>query len=303
MLTSKFGGFWACAFILGVAAFGQTPPTATPAAGQTPAQTPAPAKPAITTTPAAAPSQPTKRELDPVDEMFSLGVFYWRPGGTPGFRAGKSVPDPTSGHLDLTKNPKRGNGFLLTIPTGHYNKLEIAYWRLYDSGDVRAPNKIDIFGASVQNNERLNTYYKLSNVKVAWNYLTFPAPPFDAKLRIKTFWEVQFVRMDPTIGFPDARNNPPPIRPKQTLLYPGAGLGAEYLASKHFRLEARGSGMALPGRSAYWDIEGSAVARIRRVEVFASMKGFHFRTSAKQPTYIQGTYWGPSFGLRWVFKP
>ena len=52
-------------------------------------------------------------------------------------------------------------GVMLTIPTGKYNKVELGYWRAYDSGDLRAPNKVSVFGANVANNELLNTYYTL----------------------------------------------------------------------------------------------------------------------------------------------
>jgi hypothetical protein len=285
--------------LFGAIAFGQAPPATPPK----PAQAPAPPTQTTTTpAPAAAPATSAKPPLDGVDDMFSLGIFYWRPGGTPGFRGGKLVPDPTSSYLNLTDNPNRGNGFILTVPTGHYNRLDVSYWRLYDSGDVRSQNKISIFGANIQANERLNTTYKISNVKVAWNYLTFPAPPFDSKLRIKTFWEVQWTQMNPTIYFPDAKNSPAPINPKQSLFLPGGGLGLEYIWSKKFRVEAHGSGMGFPNKSAYYDIEGSAVGRIKKVEIFASMKGYHFRTSPKQTTFIKGTYWGPSFGIRYVFR-
>lgn len=235
--------------------------------------------------------------------MFSLGVFFWMPQGRPGFRAGPLVPDPLTGRLNLTDNPYRANGAILTFPTGGFNRMEISYWRVNDSGDVRAPNRLAIFGANIANNELLNTKYKLTNLRVAWNYLTYPVPPYDEKLRIKTFWEIQYTQMSPTIYFPEARNSPAPINPKQNVFYPGFGLGLEYVASRAFRLEARGSGMAFPGRSGYYDLEASAVGRIRKVEIYAGVKAFHFHTSPKKEiTYTTGTLWGPMAGIRWVFR-
>jgi hypothetical protein len=235
--------------------------------------------------------------------MLSVSVFYWLPKGQPGFRAGNSVPDPSTGYLDLTKDPNRGNGLQITFPTGGFNRLEIGYWRLYDAGDVIAPHKLSIFGANIQKGELLNTQYKLSNLRAAWNYLTYPVPPFDSKLRIKTFWEVQWTRMDPIIGFPQASGSPAPINPKQNVFYPGFGAGVEYVQSRHFRLEARGSGFAWPSHSGYWDVEGSAIGRISHVELFATYKGFHFHTSpTKDETYEKGTFWGPMLGVRWVFR-
>ena len=277
--------FWTIALVLCSVAVGQTAPAA-----QTPAPAPAPAKAAS-----------TKPPREGIDDMFSVSLFMWKPSGQPGFRPGPFVPDPTSSTLNLTKDPSRANGAMVTIPTGGFNRLEIGYWRAYDAGDLRAPNKMSIFGANIANNELLNTYYRLSNIRVAWNYLTYPVPPFNTKLRLKSFWEFQYTKFQPTLNFPEAKNSPAPLTPKQSVRYPGFGLGVEYIPSKHFRLEARGSGMAFKGRSGYYDIEASAVARIKKVEVFGGMKGYHFHTTPhNQNTYTQGTLWGPSFGLRYV---
>lgn len=265
-------------------------------AAQTPAPAPSPSKPAAPAKPAS-----VKPPREGIEDMFSVSLFSWMAKGTPGFRPGPFVPDPLTSTLDLTKDPRRSNGVMLTIPTGGFNRLEVSYWRMNDAGDVRAPNKLGIFGANIANNERLNTLYKLENYRVAWNYLTYPVPPFDAKLRVKSFWEFQYTVMKPTLGFPEAKNSPAPITPKQSVKYPGFGLGLEYVASKHFRLEGRGSGMAFPGRSGYYDIEANAIVRAKKFEIFGGMKGYHFHTTRKnQVTYTTGTYWGPSFGLRYV---
>jgi hypothetical protein len=190
---------------------------------------------------------------------------------------------------------------MLTIPTGAFHRLELSYWRMNDSGDVHAPAKLSLFGANIQNNERLNTRYKLTNFRAAWNYLSWPVPSYDAKLRLKSFWEVQWTQMKPTLGFPEAKGNPAPIQPNQGVFLPGAGLGIEYIPSTRFRLEARGSGMAWPKRSGYYDLEASAVLRIMKVEIFGGLKAFHFHTSPrKEQVYLQGTMWGPIAGLRWV---
>ena len=235
--------------------------------------------------------------------MFSISAFYWRPDyGQPGFRAGKFVADPTSGYLNLTSKPYRANGAMLTFPTGGFNRMEIGFWRVNDSGDLRAPAKLAMFGANIANNEKLNTKYKITNIRVAWNYLSFPVPPFDSKLRLKSFWEVQYTKFLPTIYFPEAKNSPAPIQPKQSVFYPGVGLGVEYVASKHFRMETRGSGMMLPGKSGYYDVEANLTGRIHKVEIFGGVKGFHFHTPKKQETYVTSTMWGPMVGLRWVFR-
>jgi hypothetical protein len=60
--------------------------------------------------------------------------------------------------------------------------------------------------------------------------------------------------------------------------------------------------MTLPGKSGYYDVEANAVGRIRKLEIFGGIKGFHFHTSSKQETFTTSTMWGPMAGLRWVFR-
>jgi hypothetical protein len=241
------------------------------------------------------------KDLTPVKDQFTVSAFYWKPDGQPGFRAGAFVADPTTRFLDLTKKPNRASGFNLTFPTGSFNRLEVGAWRLSDGGVVFAPDRLNLFGANIKSGERLDTIYRITNLHVAWNYLTFPAPPFDAKLRVKTFWEFQYNSISPVVGFPDVKNSPEPIRPSQSVMYPGAGLGLEFIPSRHFRVEARGSGMAFPGRSGYYDVEASMVGRIKMVELFAGAKLYHLHSSPKKnDAYIQGTFFGPMVGLRWV---
>ncbi len=263
-------------------------------------QAPAPAPPP---TPAPTPVSQAKPPREGVEDILSVTAYYWRPtSGQPGFRAGKFVPDPTSGFLNFPSKPFRADGAMVTFPTGGFNRLELAYWRVNDSGDVRAPAKLAIFGANIANNERLNTQYRITNIRASWNYLSFPVPPFDAKLRLKSFWEVQYTKFLPTLGFPEAKNSPAPIQPKQSVFYPGVGLGLEYVASRNFRLESRGSGMTLPGKGGYYDVEANFVGRISKVEIIGGIKGYHFHTSTKLETKVTSTMWGPMVGVRWVFR-
>jgi hypothetical protein len=261
------------------------------------AQAPAPAPPPpAPTKPAPAP----KPVNEAIKDQFTLSVFYWKPDGAPGFRAGQSVADPQTRYLDLVK-PSRAAGLTLTFPTGSFNRLEIGAWRASDTSTVVAPHRLLLYGANIREGDRLDTTYRTTNIRAAWNYLTWPAPPFGAKFRVKTFWEIQYTQFTSQIGFPDARNNPEPIRPKQSVWYPGAGLGFEYVPSKYFRIDARGSGMAFPSRSGYYDVEANIVGRFKMVEVFAGGKLFHYHGSPKKSdTYIQQTLWGPLAGIRWV---
>jgi hypothetical protein len=235
--------------------------------------------------------------------MLSVGVFYWRQDyGRPGLFPGNLNFNTASTRLDLGKST-RANGFVITIPTGDYHRLEIGYWDNRGSGSSRATQPLNLFGANVRNNELLTNNYRIQNIRVAWNYLTFPVPAMGAKFRVKTFWEVQHTRIKPTVGFPESTVNPDAtVGDKKAITWPGVGIGMEYVPSTHLRFEARVSGMAFPGRSRYADAEASIVGSVKSVEIFGGLKGFHFRTSPKSDTIQQGYLWGPMAGVRWVFK-
>ena len=259
------------------------------AAQQEPAQAPA------------APSPVKPQEPENIERMMSISLYDWLPNGGPKFRGGVTVIEPPSHTLALPKKPSRAYGAMLTIPMRGSTRLELSFETIHDRGNALAPTDLVLFGVTIPKDEPLAMDYSLRHVKGSWNYLTYPNPPQDAKFRIKTLWEVHYLQLYPTV-IATASGPDQPFSAKRTILLPAAGLGLEYVASKHFRLELRGSGMGFPNHSALGDGEASAVVRVRRVEIFAGAKALYFRTSPKQETYINGTLWGPYGGLRWVFR-
>ena len=181
-------------------------------------------------------------------------------------------------------------------------RLEIGYWDTKGSGSSRAPQALNLYGANVKKNELVASRYQIRNFRLTWNYLTFPVPALAAKLRVKTFWEVQHTRIKPTLTFPESNSPDATVGPTQSITFPGVGVGLEYVPSGRFRMEARISGLALPGKSRYVDGEASAVGSIGKLELYGGVKGFHFRTSPNSEAYQQATIWGPMFGVRWVFR-
>jgi len=233
--------------------------------------------------------------------MLSIGAYDWLPSGGPSMRGGVNPTDNTSHDLVLPKRPRRAYGVVVTFPTKGNTRLEVSYLTLSGSGASTAPRDIGLFGGTIPQDEPLASDYTLRHLKMSWNYLTYPNPPQDAKLRIKTLWEFHYLRTYPTVTetvtAPDV-----PLIDSQRIMLPAVGLGLEYVPSKHFRLEVRGSGMAVPHHSTLGDTEGSAVVRIRSLEIFVGGKFLHFKTSPKSDTFMRGTVWGPDAGVRWVFK-
>jgi hypothetical protein len=254
--------------------------------------------------PAKPPALAAQRQApdDDVDRMFSVALYDWIPfSASTGLHAGSQAFLPPPHELTLPGKPYRAFGLMVTLPMKGSSRLEFSYTTLNVNGSLLAPTELGLFGGTIAQGEPLATSYSLRHLKLSYNFLTYPNPPQDAKLRFKTLWEFHYLRTYPvvtaTVTAPDQ-----PLAATQSILLPAVGLGLEYVPSKHFRLEVRGSGMTIPHHSALGDTEGSAVIRIRRVEIFAGGKFLHFKTSPNSDTFMRGTVWGPDAGVRWVFK-
>jgi hypothetical protein len=277
------------------------------AAQQQPA---APPPPASTQTPPAQTPPPQPRVAPPVqapepediERMFSISVSDWVPfGANTGLHAGSQAFLPPPHELNLPGKPYRAYGVMVTIPMKGSSRLEFSYDTLNANGNILAPTDLGLFGGAIAQGEPLHTTYSVRHLKMSYNFLTYPNPPQDAKLRFKTLWEFHYLQLYPgvtaTVTAPDQ-----PLTQSQRIILPAVGLGLEYVMSKHFRMELRGSGMTFPHHSTIGDAEGNAIVRIRSIEIFVGGKFLHFKTSPKSDTFMSGTIWGPDAGVRWVFK-
>jgi hypothetical protein len=248
-----------------------------------------------------------------IESIFSVSLFYWKPSdGDARLAGGRLSPDPPAQTIDLVGKPKDTPGIILTFPTGRSNRLELSFWEARSSGSTTPTIAHTSFGQSFDRNEFLTTENRVRSVKISWNYLSYPYPPLDSKFRLKTLWEIQYVQARPVITAPftaePAQGDTPALpalraMASRKVILPTVGLGVEYIPSiKHFRVEAKGSAMAFPGKSQIWDTEASAVARAGNFELYVGAKRFHFRTSPGSDQYVEGNLWGPFAGVRWVFR-
>jgi hypothetical protein len=278
------------------------------------AQTPAPPAPPVQSTPQA-PATPPEQQPAPqtqppaipaaapaevLENMTSFALYNWRTSGGMSLLGGTNSTNAADQTLKLPNNPIQANGATLTLRAYGPTRLEVSYFDVRNTGNVIGPGNLSLFGLTVSPGDYLVVDYRIRNAKVTWNYLTFPVPALDSKLRIKTLWEVQYTVIRSYISSPTTASFP--AAKQEKIIYPTFGLGVEYVASKRFRMEARFSGFALPSHSVIWDGEGSFVGRFGHLEVFGGMKGYHFRTGTATDIYMQGTLWGPNAGLRWVFR-
>jgi hypothetical protein len=275
---------------------------------QTPAQQPAstttqapPTQPAPVPQAPPPPSLPTLTTPEEnIENMTSIALFNWQPNGGPSLIGGRDSTNADAQTLELPTRPSQANGLMLTLRAKGPTRLEFSYFDVRDNGNLVAGRALGLFGATIPQGDPLILDYRLRVAKITWNYLTYPVPATDAKFRLKTLWEVQYVVIRPDISFPLLDNLPTTAQRK--IIYPTFGLGAEYVASKHFRMEARFSGFGLPHKATIWDGEGSLVGRFGPIEIFGGAKAYHFKTSPNTDIYAEGTLWGPYGGLRWVFR-
>jgi hypothetical protein len=270
-------------------------------------QNPPPAPPAKPSPPPS--TQPTRADqekaqlgFENIESVFSVGVFYWRPQGDTFLRGGKQSTEPDAQRLDMPGKPKATPGIIITIPTSHSNRLELSAFQTIVNGNTTTGRQLTLFGETYDKGTYLSVGDKIRSAKVSWNYLSYPYPPLDAKFRIKTLWEIQYVNVRPNFvaPFTDTVLQSSGAR---SIILPTVGVGVEWVPSvKHFRFEANVDGMGFPHKSDIWGADASAIFRIRNLEVSGGAKVFHFKTSPNNQQYLSGTLWGPLATVRWVFR-
>jgi hypothetical protein len=297
----------------------QTPVQQSPAQ-QTPAQQPQPPAAQQTAQPITAPSSqqpavapaPPPPPPSPVDKFFtgdgfSITLFYWQTAGHPVMGTGHQNTNGEPSDLSTLGDPKRTPSFIASVPVGKNNTVRVSYFRTQGDGNIVPTQPLIIFGTSFLDGDYLATRYTLQDAKISLDYLSWPFPVKGSKFRLKTLWEVQAIWISSSVDAPlragetDSAGNLIQTTGVGTdwFIYPSFGLGADYLASKNFRFEARASGFILPHLSTLWDTEVTANYRFGKFEVMAGEKGFHFKTAPRHIEFVQDTLTGIFVGLRW----
>ena len=246
-----------------------------------------------------------EREKYDFESQGTIDLVYWMTQGPTKLIGGAASPAVLAGggNLALPDIHRATPGVVLRIPAGKFNRLEISYFQGNGTGNSIAPETLEVFGTSVPTGDYLATNFRLRMLKATWNYLTWPAPPEDSKFRIKTMWGFQYDAMYASVDAPfELSASFAPSFGTRHIYYPDLGIGAEFVPSRHFHLEAQASGFAWPHRAVVWDADVSAVIRVfRHAEIFGGAKMFHMKTSPKADAYMEATIKGPYGGVRWVF--
>jgi hypothetical protein len=267
-------------------------------------------------TPAPAPPKPVSAEeqYDTSDGRTSVRLFYWYNPTHPAMFTGKGADDNVDSTVKFNGKTKPSPGGELSFPAGKFNTIRLSYFRTQGAGNTTSVTPPFgkgevIWGANLNAGDLLSTAFTLQNAKISLDYTSWPFPVNNARFRLKTLWEVQYTSIRSSVEAPFAPTTDSAGNGIQTsgtgsnwFIWPSLGMGIEYMATKHFRFELKGSGFAIPHRSTIWDTEGFFAYKSGQWELDFGGKAFHFKTSPKRPEYLRATMPGAYVAIRWYLK-
>ncbi len=279
---------------------------------------PAGPPPPITIRPQQQPPPPLPKVPDvrqPGETGISIGVMGWFPVQAPTIDKGKGADWTIPTNTRLAGKPKVSPEGDVGIALGLHNALRVSYFQDRASGnannggnDVRIWDKVYPAGALVA------TDYKIQGAKISFDYLTWPYPVESRKFRLKTLWQIQYLNINTRLNAPllpvtdasgnalvDATGNPLDYHSQgsKSIILPTLGIGLAEYVTRHVRLEANGSGFAIPHHSTIWDGDASANFRYGHWELRLGARAFHFKTSTQSDFYLKNTMASAFVGLRW----
>jgi len=293
----------------------QQQPPATPTPPSTPSTSPSDQPQPYTgirQPPPPLPKIPDVRQ--PGETGYWVGVMGWFPLQNSIVDKGKAAAftDPT--HTALQGTPKYAAGAEVGIALGLHNALRFTYFDTRAAGDTTIPAEVTIWSQAYTAGTLLSTNLRVRNGKLSFDYLTWPYPVASRRFRLKTLWGVEYTGIStgfdaPLLPLYDSSGNPLVDSSGNVLSYmtsgnhwyfsPALGMGVAYFGSRRFRVEANGSGFAIPHHTTTWDADVSANFRSGHWEFRVGAKGFHFKTSTQAEYYMRGTLGSGFVGLRW----
>ncbi len=288
----------------------QTPP-ATPASPATPQPTGGP----IVNAPPELPKYPDVRL--PGEYGFYLGITGWLPQQQPAFNKGRNSGIVDNSYITMQGKPKLADGAEFGLALGLHNMLRFSYFQTRASGDYTTPVDTVAFGQIYTAGTLVSTDYLIQNLKLSFDYLTWPYPVESRRFRLKTLWQVQYTSARagfdaPLLPLVDANGNPlidangNPISYAATetkwFITPTLGLSATEYITPNIRFEASADGFAIPHHSTLYEGESTINIRVSHFEVRGGAKLFHFNTSTSQDFYMKGTLASVFFGVRWYSR-
>jgi hypothetical protein len=291
-----------------------------PPAPADPQQTP-PATPQEPMAPTSGPNIQVAPELPkypdvrlPGETGWSVGVLVWTPRQQPIFNRGTAAIFPQASLVTMQGTPKFSQGAEVGIAVGQHNAIRVSWFTTRAAGDFTNAEDLTLFNQTYSAGTLISTNYNVQNIKLSFDYLTWPYPVESRRFRLLTLWQVQYTSARAGFDAPqlplvdangnplvDASGNPLSYATQQTrwFISPTFGIGAHEYVTKDFRVEVNVDGFTIPHHWTIWDTDADLNYRVGHLEVRAGVKGFHFKTSTSSDFFMKSTFFAPMVGLRW----
>lgn len=309
----------------------QTPPQQTaPPAQATPDQT-QPAAPKPSTVAPPEPTAPQEAKTGPIVKVapelpkypdvrlpgetgFWLGITLSVPKQAPIFDRGHAATFPQASLVTMQGSPKYQASAEVGIALGLHNALRISYWGIRAAGDFVAAQDLTLWNQTYSKGTTVSTNYRIQDLKLSFDYLTWPYPVESKKYRLKTLWQVHYISARTAFDAPllplvdatgaplvDATGNPLSYAAQGTKWWvtPAFGLGWTQYISRNVRVDINGSGFLIPHKWSVYDTDASLNFRTGHFEWQIGAKAFHYKSSPAGEFFIRNTMASAFVGIRW----
>ena len=234
----------------------------------------------------------------PDEGMVSVGISGWILSGQPIYDSGTESASTETSHIRMPGQPKLGRGAEIGLPAGGHNALRLSYFDSRASGNFIAPINLNFWSVPFSQGDQTFTDYRIRDVKVSYEFVSWPYPIGSRKIRVKTLWQAQVVRMNNDFTAPLSTTATIPASGSKTVILPTLGMGVTDYLSRNLRVEANASGFMIPHHGAIGDVDVMAAYHVSRLELQAGAKLFYFKTSTHADFYMKGLMGGPFVGVK-----
>jgi len=250
----------------------------------------------------------------PGEYGFWIGIQAFEPRSQPIFDKGHNSTDTTSDYVRMQGTPKAAEGGEIGIALGLHNALRISYFTTRAAGDFTNTQDLTMWSQLYAAGTLISTDYRIQDIKLSFDYLTWPYPVESRRFRLKTLWQIQYVSVKSGFDAPlipttnpdgtpivDANGNPLTYMASGTRWYftPTLGLGISDYIARNVRIDVNASGFTIPHHTTTWDADASVNFRLSHFEIGVGARAFHFKTSTDGPYYLRGTLYAPAATIRW----
>jgi hypothetical protein len=243
----------------------------------------------------------------PGETGYYVGLIGWLPLGAPIVDKGHAADWTGASYFHLPGKATIAPSAEIGVALGLHNFLDFSYFSTKASGTTHAPGNLVLFAEAYNQGDYLATSDKVQDLKMSFEYLTWPYPVESRHFRLRTLYQVHYLDVSSNYDAP-IRSATPDSSGNLTsyattgakdLISPALGLGFTEYASRNFRLELNVTGFDVPHHFAIGDGDALAAYRLGRIEIRAGAKGLYFKTSPQADYYFRGRLVGAYVGVRW----